>query len=259
MSIDSDAATRPASGVQSVGRALDLLEILADAGGQLGIGEMASRTDIPLPTIHRLLQTLVDRGYVRRLASRRYALGFRLVPLGQSAGSLLGADAQVVLGGLVDALGESANLAALSGDHAEYVAQVPSRHSMRMFTEVGRRVELHCTGVGKALLAGLDDEQVAGIVRRVGTPAYTEHTVTTADDLRAALDVVRRQGYAIDEQEQELGVRCVAVAVPLGSPATLAVSVSGPSPRMSDEVVARAVPLLQDAARRLATGLAGTV
>ncbi len=244
-------------GVQSLGRALDLLEILADAGGHLTIGEIAGRSDIPLPTIHRLLKTLIDRGYARRLSNRRYALGFRLVPLGQSAGAMVGADAHDVLTSLVEQLGESANLAALSGDHAEYVAQVPSRHAMRMFTEVGRRVDLHSTGVGKALLAELDDDRVAEIVARVGLPRRTEHTVTSAVALRDALDVVRRTGHSVDEQEQELGVRCVAVAVPAGSPPSLAVSVSGPLTRMTDDLVDRAVPLLTAAATRLAHDLSG--
>ncbi len=245
-------------GVQSLGRALDLLEILADGGGHLTIGEIAARSDVPMPTIHRLLKTLVDRGYVRRLSNRRYALGFRLVPLGQSAGAMVGTDAHDVLASLVEQLGESANLAVLSGDHAEYVAQVPSRHSMRMFTEVGRRVELHCTGVGKALLAELDGERVAGIVGRAGLRPHTEHTITSADALRAELDEIRGRGHAIDEQEQELGVRCVAVAVPSGSPSSLAVSVSGPLTRMTDDVVDRAAPLLAAAAAQLAQDLTGS-
>ncbi len=125
---------------------------------------------------------------------------------------------------------------------------------MRMFTEVGRRVDLHCTGVGKVMLAQLDDEAVAAIVRRTGLPRVTEHTITTETGLREALAVVRREGHALDEQEQELGVRCVAV--PVGTPPTwMAVSVSGPVPRMTDDVVRRALSLLHAAAQRLATTL----
>jgi IclR family acetate operon transcriptional repressor len=170
---------------------------------------------------------------------------------------MVGANAQPVLDGLVDALGETANLAVLSGDHAEYVAQAPSRHAMRMFTEVGRRVELHCTGVGKALLAHLDAAQTSAIVRRVGMPAHTQHTLTTEAALADALSEIRGRGYSIDEEEQELGVRCVAVPVPAGPSSWMAVSVSGPLTRMTDEVVARAVPLLHEAARTLATEMAG--
>ncbi len=171
-----DAGNRRDAGVQSLHRALDLVEVVAARGGHLTIGEIAAATDVPLPTVHRLLATLVDRGYMRQMSNRRYALGFRLVPLGATASSMVGADTEAVLGRLVDALGETANLAILSGSHAEYVAQVPSRHTMRMFTEVGRQVDLHCTGVGKALLAQLDDARVRTVVRRVGAgPADRAH------------------------------------------------------------------------------------
>ena len=243
-----------AAGVQSLHRALDVLEAVAVCGGALTIGELAAATSLPAPTTHRLARTLLERGYLRQLPDRRYALGFRLVPLGATAQLQVGADADEVLADLVAELGESANLAVLSGHQAEYVAQAPARYSMRMFTEVGRRVDLHCTGVGKVMLAQLDDEDVAAIVRRAGLPRVTEHTITTEAGLREALATVRREGHALDEQEQELGVRCVAV--PVGTPPSwMAVSVSGPVPRMTDDVVRRALPLLHAAAQRLATTL----
>lgn len=239
-----------AGGVRSLHRALDVLEAVAARGGQLPVGEVAAATGLPVPTTHRLLRTLVDRGYVHQTPDRRYALGARLVPLGSLAGSLVGGDAEAVLSRLVDALGETANLAMLSGSRAQYVAQAPGRHTMRMFTEVGRRVDLHSTGVGKALLARLDDEQALALVRPVGLSRRTDHTLTTEAALLADLALVRERGYALDEQEQEVGVRCVAVAV--GEPMPwLAVSVSGPVTRMTDELVDRAVPLLQAAARTI--------
>jgi IclR family acetate operon transcriptional repressor len=247
--------SRAGEGVQSLHRALDLVEIVAAHGGQLAIGEIAAASDIPLPTIHRLLRTLVTRGYMRQLPNRRYALGFRLVPLGATAGTMLGADTDRVLARLVDALGETANLAILVGEHAEYVAQAPSRHSMRMFTEVGRRVELHCTGVGKALLAQLDDDRVRGVVHRVGLPRHTARTHVSEAALLEDLDAIRSRGYAVDEQEQEDGVRCVAVPVGPAELSAMAVSVSGPVTRITDDVVARAVPLLVEAGARLAADL----
>ena len=236
--------------MQSLHRALDVLEAVAAHGGRLPVGEIAAAAGLPVPTTHRLLRTLVDRGYVHQTADRRYALGARLVPLGSLAGSLVGVDAEAALSRLVDALGETANLAMLSGSRAQYVAQVPGRHTMRMFTEVGRMVDLHSTGVGKALMARLDDEQALALVRPVGLPRCTDHTLTTESALLADLALVRERGYALDEGEQEVGVRCVAVAV--GEPMPwLAVSVSGPVTRMTDELVARAVPLLQAAARAI--------
>jgi IclR family acetate operon transcriptional repressor len=242
-------------GVQSVGRALDLLEIVGAAGGEIGLSELATRSGLPLPSIHRLVRTLVDRGYMRQLPNRRYSLGTRLVPLGQAAGAMLGAWAQPVLTGLVDQLGETANLAVLDGDAATYVGQAPSRHSMRMFTEVGRRVMAHCTGVGKALLSTLPDDAVRDLLARTGMPARTPRTITDPEALLVELARVRREGFAVDEGEQEVGVRCVARPVP-GPLGTLAVSVSGPAPRMTADLVARAVPLLRDAGERLAVELA---
>jgi len=234
-------------GVQSVSRALELLTIVADAGGPMGVGAIAEAAGIPLPTIHRLLRTLVDHGFMRQLPSRRYALGFRLVPLGLAAGAQTGVFAQDVLDGLAAETGETANLALLSGDKAEYVAQTPSRHAMRMFTEIGRRVDLYCTGVGKVLLAQLDDVRVKAIVDRNPMEPITPYTITSGEGLHAALESIRADGYGMDEQEQEVGVRCVAVPVGQG----MALSVSGPAFRITDDVVAHAIPLLKTAAGRL--------
>jgi Transcriptional regulator len=143
----------------------------------------------------------------------------------------------------------------LDGDQIVYVGQVQSRQSMRMFTEVGRRVSPHCTAVGKALLALIDPAEVQALLSRTGMEASTEHTITDPDVLAIQLEQVLERGYAMDEGEQELGVRCVAVAVPR-APSRIALSVSGPATRMTDDLVARAVPQLTDAARRLSDDLA---
>ncbi|MCU1513947.1 MAG: transcriptional regulator, IclR family, partial [Microbacteriaceae bacterium] len=256
LEIGTGQPTASAGGVQSLHRALDLLEIVSSRGGHMAIGEIAVVSDIPLPTIHRLLKTLVERGYMRQLPNRRYALGFRLLPLGLTANALLGADTGPSLARLVAELGETANLAILSEDHAEYVAQVPSPHAMRMFTEVGRRVELHCTGVGKALLAQLDERDVSAIVRRIGLSAMTSHTITTELALHSELQRIKLRGYSIDEEEQELGVRCIAVAVPGEFLSPMAISVSGPLTRVTESFVERAVPLLLAVAGQLGDEIA---
>ena len=218
------------------------------------MSQIAAVSGLPLPTIHRLLRTMVNLAYVRQLPSRRYALGPRLIRLGEGASGRLGSWARPFLTGLVEELGETANLSMLDGDRAVYVAQVPSRHAMRMFTEVGRRVHLHCTGVGKALLAQQDDAQIMERLRRTGLPAQTPRTITEFDDLLAEIAAVRAQGFAVDDGEQEIGVHCVAVAV-ANAPSAMAISVSGPTTRLTSEVVARAVPLLWTAATDLGADL----
>ncbi|GAA1909440.1 allantoin degradation transcriptional regulator AllR [Arthrobacter gandavensis] len=242
------------SGVQSVERAFELLELITDAGGSAALSELAATADLPLPTIHRLLRTLVGLGYVRQLPNRRYALGPRLIRLGEGATAQLGALALPVLKKLVDQLGETANMAVLDSDQVLYIAQAPSRHSMRTFTEVGRRAHAHATGVGKAVLAQLPDDHVRRIVTRTGLPAVTEASITGLDELLADLELIRERGWSVDEQEQELGVRCFAAAVP-GAPSPTAISVSGPVSRVDEAFGERAVPLLQAAAREIAEDL----
>ena len=136
-------AEKASGGVQSVERVFELLELITDAGGDVTLSELSSSTDLPLPTIHRLLRTLVSLGYIRQLPNRRYALGPRLIRLGEGANKQLGALARPQLKSLVDRLGETSNMAVLDSDMVIYVAQVPSLHSMRMFTEVGRRAHTH--------------------------------------------------------------------------------------------------------------------
>lgn len=249
-------ASDRAGGVQSLERAFDLLERMADAGGEVGLSELSTSSGLPLPTIHRLMRTLVDCGYVRQQPNRRYALGPRLIRLGETASRLLGTWARPYLAELVDATGETANMALLDGDEVVYVAQVPSRHSMRMFTEVGRRVLPHSTGVGKALLAHVPPEEVRALLARTGMPAATERTITDPDAFLAELAHIRAQGYAVDDNEQEMGVRCLAVTVP-GSPSAAAISISGPAGRVTDAATEKIVPVLQAAARHLSAALAG--
>ena len=164
---------RSSGGVQSIERAFTILETLATGGGVMGLSALAAESGLPLPTIHRLVRTLVDLGYMRQEPSRQYALGPRILLLAESASSMLSSVARPHLAQLVDDLGETANLASLDGDEIVYIAQVPSRHSMRMFTEVGRHVLPHCTAVGKAIMAHMPPAQVRDLLRRTGMPRHT--------------------------------------------------------------------------------------
>jgi IclR family acetate operon transcriptional repressor len=241
-------------GVQSVHRALDVLEALASAGGTASLGDLAAACGLPAPTLHRLAGTLADRGYLRQMPDRRYSLGSRLVPLGADAHALLGGRALPVLRALADLTGESANLAVLTQGRAEYVAQAPGRHTMRTFTEVGNRVALHCTGVGKALLAAVPPAQASRLIGTAPLAAQTAGTITDPAALHAEIELTRARGYALDEGEMEIGVRCVAVGMPGTAP--MAVSVSGPAARMTDDLIMTAVSALRTAAAQLRQQLA---
>ena len=255
---DEDGAGRSRGGVQSLDRAFSILEAMADAGGVIGLSQLAADSGLPLATIHRLVRTLVDLGYVRQEPSRQYSLGPRLMRLADSSTKRLGTLAHPYMSRVVEQLGESVNLAVLDGEEIVYVAQVqPSQNFMRMFTEVGRRAKPHTTAVGKAMLAAEPDQDVLALLKRTGMPRRTEHTVIDPDEFLADLERVRARGYALDDGEQEVGVRCVAVAVP-GAPRAMALSMSGPLPRMSDDVVANAAPILQRAAAQISAELGGS-
>jgi IclR family transcriptional regulator, acetate operon repressor len=242
----------PNGTVQSVHRALSLLELLAQAGGRLPVSELAQRSGLPLGTAHRLLTTLAVRGYVRQGPDRRYALGTALLPLGDAATRLLSSWAMPFLAELAEECGETVNLAVLDDDRVSYLAQAPGRHPMRMFTQVGRRVLPHSTAVGKVLLAWHDDGELRRVVSRLGLPERTPQTLTSLTTLAAELAAVRERGWAVDDEEQECGVRCIAVPIGPGPDAVVALSVSAPASRLEagrPEVVA--------ALRRTAEELAG--
>lgn len=249
-----ESRTGGSGGVQSLERAFELLEHMADAGGEMGLSELAAASGLPLPTIHRIMRTLVNREYVRQERSRRYVLGPRLIRLGETASRLLGSWARPYLADLVEQTGETANMALLDGDEIVYVAQVPSKHSMRLFTEVGRRVLPHCTAVGKALLAQLPPTEARQILERTGMPAYTPRTITDPAALMAEFQRIREDGFAVDDGEQELGMRCVAVPV-IGAPTMAAISVSGPEGRITAKVRDGVVQTVQKTAAELAAAI----
>ncbi|MDR7302528.1 IclR family transcriptional regulator [Haloactinomyces albus] len=244
-------------GVQSVERTFELLELMADAGGEVALSDLAEASALPLPTIHRIMRTLVSRGYARQQPSRRYALGPSLIRLGETASRALGSWARPYLAELTEATGETSNMAVLEGTQIVYVSQVPSQHSMRMFTEVGRRVDAHATAVGKAVMATMPADTVTQVLSRSSMAPQTERTITTIDDMRTELDKIREVGYALDDGEQEVGVRCYAVAVP-DAPAGSAISISGPEGRMTRIAADEVIPLMQRLARELGTELSTT-
>lgn len=222
--------------VQSVGRSLDLLEAVASEN--VGLVALAERTGLGPSTAYRLLATLMERGYVTRSPrTGRFRVGHKLVELAAVAArdsESLRSIMRPHLEQLRDATDETANLVVPDGVSIVYVDQVESSRAVRMFTTIGRRVPAHASAAGKAILASspavlLDERGAAGLER------LTPHTLTTTRALAADLDVIRARGFAVDSEEYELGVVCVAATIlgPDGE-AIAAVSVSGPSERMRE-------------------------
>jgi DNA-binding IclR family transcriptional regulator len=221
--------------VQSLDRAFDLLEALA-AAGDLGVTELANRTGLVPSTVHRLLATIVKRGYVVQDGGR-YRLGYKLAEL---AGGVepdvdrLRMVARPHLEQISRATGETVNLTVLDGDRVVYVDQVEGTRRVRMFTVVGTAALAHTTGAGKAILAhrppGTAAQLYAG---REPLERLTPATLVTVGELEQDFARIRARGYALDAEEHEAGVGCVACAVLDGAGEPVAaISVSGPTARI---------------------------
>jgi IclR family transcriptional regulator, acetate operon repressor len=244
--------------VQSVDRALDLLEALAAAEGEVSITSLASRTTLHVSTVHRLLTTLLRRGYVRQNPdTSRYFTGAKLATLaeGHSRFNELRHRARPLLRGLTEQTRETSNLVILDDTMAVYIETSPSPHVVRMFTTLGNRVPLHATGVGKALLAGLSPGRRDALIDRIELRAYTARTIIEKTTLRRALEEVQARGYAVDDEEFDDGVRCVACAIgPAGDPLG-AISVSAPASRLTRQRCTELAPLIRRAANELAAAM----
>lgn len=248
---------RRAGGVQSVDRALDVIETLATSAAPLGVSEIARATGLPQGTVHRLLLALQARGYVRRDAERKYAIGAAAMRFSDAAHHALVVASRPFLTRMVELCGETSNLAVLEDTQMVYVAQSPSPHTLRIFAEVGRRVPVHSTAIGKVLLAGMPAARVHDLLSRAGMARRTANTITDPARMSAELARVRDQGFAIDDEEQEQGVRCVAVPVRDDDIVAAAISVSGPAERFSPERAASLAGSLAEVAAEFAAEVFG--
>lgn len=242
--------TERAGSLRTIDKAVDVIEFLAAADGEVSLTDLTRELGLPVATAHRLVRTLLARQLVRQCPDRRYELGPRLIHLGWVAGRQMGSWAKPHLEELAREIGESANLAELSGHRIVYVGQAQPTNMVRMFTEVGRAVLPHCTAVGKVIFAEMDPVVVEGILRANGMPALTANTIVDPEDFARELETVRQNGYAEDREEQELGVRCVAVRVPHVT-GRLGLSVSGPKSRILALGMDRLVPLMHEVAERI--------
>ncbi len=229
-----------ASRIQSVDRALRILEAMAAEGRPLGLGEVASKVDLHVSTVHRLLATLRARAFVEQdEVTGRYRVGTAALRVGSSFLSELDLRPSLrpVLEGLAARSKETANLVILQGLEAVYVDHVIGTKVAKLFTQVGQRVPLHCTAVGKVLMAFSSQLQRDALPSKIQLTRFTKYTLTTRRALMDEIAKVRATGYALDREEHEIGVACVAAPIVDGSnQLTAAIGVSGPSGRILGSV-----------------------
>lgn len=252
---------RDPSEVQSLARALALLDALAESGDGLSLGDLAQTVGLAPSTAHRLLTTLQNRRFVRFAAAEGvWQVGVQAFIVGQAfrrARDLLSL-ARPALRRLMEESGETANLYIEEGGEAVCMGQVESRQMMRAIARPGGRVKMHCSGVGKAMLAALPEAEVARILEAHGLPRMTDRTLVTPRRLRDDLALTRRRGFAIDDEEHAVGMRCVAAAIldEDGRPLA-AISLSGPAARIGDAALIEAGARVAKAALALTAQLGG--
>jgi IclR family acetate operon transcriptional repressor len=240
--------------IQSVDRALFLLETIAEAGGETTLTDLANRTGLNISTCHHLLATLIQRGFVTKVAGRRhYALGARILYLGHTCLQVdLPRRAKPYMEEVNRATGETVHLAALQGDAIVTLAVCESQHAVRVDTgKIGRTEGPHATAAGKAILAWLPEDETSRILAG-GMKRFTENTITNFNDLVESLRPIRRNGYAIEREEFRPGVLCVGAAIRDQAGAVIgSISASMPLMRATEEHVALVRKSIVCATRRL--------
>jgi DNA-binding IclR family transcriptional regulator len=251
--------TDSTSGTSSADKALTVLEIVLTSTGPLGLAEIAERAGLTKPTAHRLLQIFVHRNYVRRTGVRTYATGPQALWLaGDTLARVNHAEmARPALQRLHDLIPETVHFAVLSGTDVVYVEKFESRRPYRMASSIGMALPLHCTAIGKSLLAFMPAEERRRLLPDGPLAARTHNTITDPDRLEQELARVARRGYAMDDEENEENIRCIGAAVfdssglPMGG-----ISVSAPSFQLSAQDARRIAPGVVTTARDISLALA---
>ena len=248
--------------VQSLVRALGILNRLATADEGVTLTELSQQVGLSASTAHRLLTTLEQERYVHFDAERRlWSVGVQAFVAGSAflkTRSLLGA-ARPHMRALMEESEETVNLAVEDQYEAIYLSQVECRQMMRAFARPGGRVPLHCSSVGKALLSAMPDSALAKVLHQRGLPKLTVKTIHTTAALRADLAATRARGYAIDDEEHAVGLRCIAALIfNENQDPVAAVSVSGPMARIADARIPLLGELVRSRADAITAQLGGT-
>jgi IclR family acetate operon transcriptional repressor len=260
----SNAANDPRDGgVQSVDRALSIIETLAEDDEGYRLSDLAVRTGLSTSTVHRLLATLEKRRFVQ---FDRYELKWHVGAQSFTVGATFArrrnfvAQAMPYLRKLRDQTRETANLAVVDDESIIVLTRMESREIMRSLTKVGGRVAMVASGVGKAVLATYSDEDVNAIIRRQGMPRLTEKSIVRPGELFRELQTIRRRGYAVDDEEARIGLRCVAAVVYNDCSEPLAaISVSGMTSRVTEDRLPALGRTVHEVAAELTVALRGVL
>ena len=223
---------------QSLTRALTLLARLSETPSGLSLTDLSYQLGMPTATVHRLLSTFEEFDFVEQPAEQGlWFVGLKAFTVGNAFLHRRDfvAAARPHMQALVDQCGETVNLGVIDDGEAVFISQVESREMMRMIVRLGSRSPIHASGVGKALLANMPEQDLASALQQRGLARYTERSIDNPTRLRKELQRIRQLGYALDDEEHAIGLRCVASAIfDENGQALGAISLSGPKARVTD-------------------------
>lgn len=202
--------------IKSVGRAASLLIALADEAKEVSLTDLSSRLKMNISTVHRLLATLMTYNLVEQnQVNGKYRLGLEALHLGTAVLQQLDLRQEVLpfMRQLSEMTGETVNLSILDGYEVVYIEKVEGSSPLRLFSRIGHRAPVYCTGAGKVLLSEMSLDDVRAILREQGMVPLTPNTLTTFEEFLQALDFVRSHGYAFDDEECEIGASCIAAPI----------------------------------------------
>jgi IclR family KDG regulon transcriptional repressor len=246
---------RETSGVRVLHKTLDVLEIVKSRDSGYTLADLTRAVELPKATVYRIVSTLEKRGYLDRGQDGGYRLARKLFDLQRqdSMETILSRAAQPHMEALVEAYKETVNLGILNAGEVVVINTVESPLGVRMSSKIGNRRHLHSTALGKCFLAGLPNKDLLRLLRVKGMPRLTANTLVTKTDLMAEIERVRKQGYAIDNEENELDGRCIGAPVHGSDGRVLgAVSISSPLFRMDMSRTRSLAPELKSVCAQIA-------
>lgn len=225
--------------VQSIERAFIILERLSEHPNGMQITKLASETGLSKSTVHRLLATLIELQYVKKdTETDRYYISYRALYLTRNilSNSSLISVAKPLLENLSNDINETVHLCVEENEEVVYIDKIESNQTIRMYSRIGSRAPMYCTGVGKMMLSGKDDEALREVISRIQFTKRTDHTILTPDDLVQEIRTIRKSGYALDNIENEEGIRCIAAPIyDFSGKIVASFSISGPTTRVTME------------------------
>lgn len=204
--------------IQSINRALTIIDVIAKSGQSgLTLTTISERIELPISTVYRILQNLVAWQYVKEDENGIYTLGFELITLGNIAKNNIAIRnvSHRYIAELGDITGETVYLSILDESKAEvmYIDKIDSKGNIKLAAGIGSRNDIHTTANGKVLISQFSDEKIKSVLKKAGMPSHTEFTITDIDSFLEEINKVRTEGYAVDNLENEPGVRCVAAPI----------------------------------------------